>query len=105
MVDRFLITVSLGFGLMSEPTDKMSILEDWDAFVESRSLPYYRADHQLMMRQILQKYPLRKLGDLSDRDLLSCVNLESKDEDKLVRSFRFFLGHFGQFLERWDLER
>lgn len=86
-----------------KPCDRSEILERWDEFIDGRSLPYYQADHELMMRQILQTYPLGKLNDLSDRDLLECINLDEDGENpELERSFRYFLGHFGQFLETLD---
>lgn len=81
------------------------LLERWDSFVESRSLPYFRNDHRLMMRQILSRYPPGKLHDLSDRDLVDCVNLDrSGEDDRLRRSFRFFLEHFDQFLEQFGTD-
>lgn len=81
------------------------ILEMWDNFIEDRSLPYHRADHSLMMRQILNRFPPKKLNDLSDRDLLETINLDDTDEKlALKRSSRYFLVHFDQFLEKMGLE-
>jgi hypothetical protein len=83
-----------------ESSESGEFLDHWDQFVESRSLPYYRDDHRLMMRQVLNRYPPGKLADLTDRDLLECVNLEDgTTRGRLGRSFRFFLRHFEQFLE------
>lgn len=81
-------------------------LEDWDAFVERRSLPYFRSDHRLMMRQLLDRYPPGKLSDLSDRDLLRQVNRDDKEKNnQSMRSFRYFLAHFSRFLEDQDRVR
>lgn len=91
---------------MSPRLDRESFLRKWDVFVEDRSLPYYRGDHRLMMRQLLRKYPPGKLTDLSDEDLRNGVNLdEGNRRTELHRSFRYFLAHFGQFLERHGLSR
>ncbi|MFB6345707.1 MAG: hypothetical protein ABEK50_08055 [bacterium] len=91
---------------MKSPESRERFLAKWDTFVESRSLPYFVDDHQLMMRQVLERYPPGKLGDLSDRDLMDSVNLGSESSNtQLRRSFKYFLGHFDQFLERTDLER
>lgn len=89
---------------VSENENVKRLLGAWDRFVESRALPYYRDDHQLMMRQLLDRYPPGKLTDLSDRDLAECVNLDSDDDrSRLRNSFRYFLGHFDQFLEQYGL--
>lgn len=83
-----------------------TVIRQWDSFVESRSLPYFRDDHRVMMRQVLDRYPPGKLGDLSDGDLVDCVNLGNQENDRrLRRSFRYFIGHFDQFLERINLNR
>ena len=71
----------------------------WDKFVEQRGLPYYSDSHRLMMRQVLKRFPVGKLGDLSDVDLAETVN---SDGD---RSFSFFLNHFTRFLEIHGLDR
>lgn len=82
------------------------LLRAWDSFVQSRSLPYFRDDHELMMRQVLNRYPPGKLGDLSDGDLVDCVNLDDGSEQgRLRRSFRHFITHFDQFLERNNISR
>ena len=94
--------------------DQTELLEHWDQYVDRRSLPYYTDQHKTMMRQILNRYPFRKLEDLTDLDLLNCVNTSKKrfdNEDgsdkkpKTTRSFRYFIGHFDTFLEKFDLER
>lgn len=91
---------------MSDDEQYESLLRAWDDFVENRSLPYYRADHQLMMRQLLRRYPPGKLPDLSDEDLREAVHLEARSgSTRLHRSFRYFLTHFGQFLEQQGLVR
>lgn len=91
---------------MSNDEEYESLLREWDDFVEERSLPYYRGDHRLMMRQLLRRYPPGKLPDLSDEDLRRGVNLhDSTGASRLSRSFRYFLAHFGQFLERQGLVR
>lgn len=82
------------------------LIREWDSFVDSRSLPYFRDDHQLMMRQVIDRYPPGKLGDLSDGDLLDCVNLDGDSgSERLRRSFRYFLNHYDQFLERINMSR
>lgn len=89
---------------MSDEGEHEAFLRAWDDFVEDRSLPYYQGDHRLMMRQLLRRYPPGKLPDLSDEDLRRGVNLDdSAGATRLRRSFRYFLGHFGQFLERQGL--
>lgn len=91
---------------MADNGEYESLLQEWDDFVEERSLPYYRGDHRLMMRQLLRRYPPGKLPDLSDEDLRRGVNLDdSACAPRLRRSFRYFLAHFGQFLERKGLSR
>jgi len=76
-----------------------TLLEQWDEFVSRRALPYYLDSHQLMMRQVLNRFPVGKLGDLSDVDLAETVHSESQ------RSFSFFLNHFQKFLTIHDLDR
>jgi hypothetical protein len=89
---------------MDSGTD--SFLRAWDDFVERRSLPYFRSDHRLMMRQLIERYPPGKLSDLTDRDLLREVNREDEErESQSMRSFRYFLTHFNRFLEEQDLAR
>lgn len=82
-------------------------LDKWDRFVSSRGLPYYTNRHQVMMRQILDRYPFRKLQELSDRDLMDCINLDTSTSSNKgrYRCFRFFLGHFDAFLSQHGFER
>ncbi len=84
------------------------ILRNWDQFVDRRSLPYYRNDHKLMMRQLLHRYPLKKLSDLSDIDLLRAVHAGDRgatSKEDPPRSFNYFLTHLDKFLTVHDLNR
>ena len=75
------------------------LLTRWDGFIETRSLPYYRDAHRLMMRQLLEQFPFGKLSDLSDHDLAGAVNEDS------ARSLKLFLKHLDRFLDLHDMER
>lgn len=75
------------------------VLRRWDQFVQKRSLPYYRQDHKQMMRRVLDRYPIGKLGDLSDIDLYQAA-APNQDPQPGSRSFAYFLTHFERFLDR-----
>lgn len=79
--------------------NREEFLQRWENFVVQRGLPYYHDSHQLMIRQLLQRFPVGKLGDLSDVDLRESVHPEND------RSFSYFLNHLHRFLEIHDLDR
>lgn len=79
--------------------DAETVLTRWDDYVDRRALPYYKKNHRLMMRQVIDRFPPGKVPDLTDRDIVETVNASGD------RSLKYFIGHLDRFLEIHEMGR